>query len=219
MKKILLTVALAFLLAACRSETEATEATTDSTEATEVVTDAATEVATEVAEEETETVNEDDAVGRVEESEMGKRTIVRSMKEMNEVQESGPFEVTITDIQVSDFEPSEDYKSMFEDKDKLSIVTIAVEIENKSTDTNAIYPDQGIVTTNTKEQKDVDLLLSDSVGGDYIGEVIKTGTIIALLDSPAEEIETIKYVISAPFSADTFENIGEKIIFEFDFTK
>lgn len=223
MKKTL-TLALAMmLLTACATEQATTESpvttetvTTTETETTEAAqTEAVTEAETEA---ETE-APKDDAVGEVEESEMGKRTIVHSKKGLSEVYTSGPFEVKVTDIQVSNFEPSDSAKPMFNDQERVTIVTIAIEVENKSTDTNSIYPDQGTVVTNTKEQVETDLFLSDSVGGDYMGEVRKTGNIIVQLQSPAEEITNIKYIISGPSSAETFDRIGDDIEIEFNFAE
>lgn len=215
MKKAVLAALVLLLMTACATEEAKTEAETTETA---VTTEAATESTEAVTEAETEAV-QDDAAGQVEENEMGKRTTVHSQKELTDVYTSGPFEVKVTDIQVSNFEPSANAKPMFNDKDRVTIVTIAIEVENKSTDTNSIYPDQGTVVTNTKEQVETDLLLSDSVGGDFMGEVQKTGNIIVQLDSPAEEITNLKYVIAGASSAETFESIGEDIEIEFNFAE
>lgn len=161
-------------------------------------------------------VKVDDSVGKVDKSEIGVRTTLKSKKGLDLTKESGPFTVNLTDIQISHLEPSSSYKDMFGGKDELTLVTIAVVVENNSTDTNSIYPDQGTITTNTKEQKDAHLFLSDGVGGDFIGEIIKSGNIIFLLDSPAEEINSLKYIIGGG-SDESFNSLGEDIIFEINF--
>lgn len=158
---------------------------------------------------------QDDSIGKTEESDLGLRTIVKSKKDLNIVKESGPFIVSVTDIQASHFEPAESYKDMFNGKDELTIITMAVSVENTSTDTNSIYPDQGTITTNTKEQANAHLFLSDSVGGDFIGEIIKSGEVIFLLDSPAKDINNIKYIVDGGID-DDYESLGEDITFEID---
>ncbi|WP_130808290.1 hypothetical protein [Senegalia massiliensis] len=160
--------------------------------------------------------SKDDSEGKTEESEIGKRTTIKSKKDLNIVKETGPFTMIVTDVQISTLEPSEDYKDMFDGKDKITFVTIATEVENKSEDTNSFYPDQGTITTDTKEQVDADLMLSDEVGGDFIGEVAKKGNVIFFLDSPAEEINNIKYVIEGPHN-ENIDRLGEGITYEISF--
>lgn len=149
----------------------------------------------------------------VKESEIGKLAILKKNEAVNMVKESGPFVVKVDKIQIGILEASENYKSMFKNKDKVTFVTLQIEVENKDKKTNTLYPDQGTITTNTKEQKDADLFLSDNVGGEFIGEVIKKGNVIFILDSEAEKITNIKYIISAPFSAD-WDSIGKDIVFD-----
>ena len=47
----------------------------------------------------------------------------------------------------------------------------------------------------------------------------ETGNIIVQLQSPAEEITNIKYIISGPSSAETFDRIGDDIEIEFNFAE
>lgn len=104
-----------------------------------------------------------DEQAEVKESEIGKLTIFKKNEEVEAAQEIGPFIVKINKMQVAKLETSEDYKSMFDDKDAVTILALEVEVENKSTETNSIYPDQGTIVTNTKEQKDAHIFLSDDV--------------------------------------------------------
>lgn len=165
-------------------------------------------------------VNEDkgtkDNGVEVKEGEIGRLTIFKKSEEVNAFQESGPFTVKVNKMQVAKLEVSENYKSMFNNKDIVTIVTLEVEVENKSSETNSIYPNQGTIVTNTKEQKEAHLSLSDDVGGDFIGEVIKKGNVIFVLDSNAEEITSFKYVIDGPIDSN-WDKLGEDIIFELSF--
>lgn len=157
----------------------------------------------------------DSSVGKVDESELGRREIIKEKKNINDVIESGPIRLTITDIQISKVNPKPDYKSIFNDKDEVTSVVVAVEVENTSDETVSFYPNQGTVVTNTKEQKEAEIFLSDEVGGDFIGKVIKKGNIIFLLDSKADEINNVKFVLGHP-SNENFESIGEDITLSYD---
>lgn len=106
-------------------------------------------------------------------SEVGKLTVVNQKKNLNQTVQSGPINLTINAIQTATLEPSESYKEMFDGKDKVTIVTINLSVENTSDDTIGFYPDQGTLTTNTGEQANAETFLSDEVGGDFYGKVKK----------------------------------------------
>ena len=111
--------------------------------------------------------------------------------------------------------PNDSNKALFEDKDKVTVITLELEVENLSDETLSVYPDQGTIVTNTKEQKNADLVLSDELGGELIGKVVKKGNVIFLLDSEADQIEHIKYLIDAPHN-ESLDSIGDKYVFELD---
>lgn len=91
-----------------------------------------------------------------------------------------------------------------------------MKVENKTEENLSIYPDQSIITTNTKEQKEANIFISDDVGGDFLGQVIKEGNVIFLLDSKAEDLKSAKLIINAPVNED-FDTLGEKIEFDINF--
>lgn len=157
----------------------------------------------------------DSSVGKVDESEFGRVEVIKEKKNINDLFESGPIKLTITDIQISKVNPSPNYKSMFNDKDEVTSVVLAVEVENTSDETINFFPDQGTIVTNTKEQKGAQVFLSDEVGGDFIGQVKKKGNIIFILDSNAEEINNVKFVLGNA-SNSNFENVGEEITASYD---
>ncbi|MDU5183694.1 MAG: hypothetical protein E6214_00255 [Peptoniphilus harei] len=157
----------------------------------------------------------DSSVGKVDESEFGRVEVIKEKKNINDQFESGPIKLTITDIQISKVNPSPNYKSMFNDKDEVTSVVLAVEVENTSDETINFFPDQGTIVTNTKEQKGAQVFLSDEVGGDFIGQVKKKGNIIFILDSNAEEINNVKFVLGNA-SNSNFENVGEEITASYD---
>jgi len=160
--------------------------------------------------------SDDSEIGVSQDVEFGTFTVIKKMKGIDKTISSGPFEVTVHAIQIGVAEPNETYKPMFDEKDKVSVVTIEMTVENKSDKTNSFYPDQGTIVTNTKTQASANIWFSDSVGGDFIGEVVKKGNVIFLIDDDPQNISLIKYVIGGPFDGD-FNSIGEDITFELSF--
>jgi hypothetical protein len=148
--------------------------------------------------------------GDVIENEMGKTTILKKKKDMNELVENGPMKLTITGIQSATLEPAADYKEMFDNKDKLTVITVGMKAENTSKETVSFYPDQATLTTNAGDQVDADPLLSDEVGGDFFGPTKKEGKVIFQLDTPAKEISEIKLVIPGA-SNENLDSLGEDI--------
>lgn len=72
------------------------------------------------------------------------------------------------------------------------------------------------MTTDTKEQVEADMFFTDQLGGDYIGNIIKSGNIIFLLDSQPLDINEIKLTISRGHN-ENFESIGSDFVFEIPF--
>lgn len=233
MKKLIALFSMSsLLLAACGGETTETESTdTTAEEETEIVEEEETnqtEEETEVVEEEAEQVEEEtesgaeeegssltQQVGDVIEAEAGTRTIVGQVENINETQTSGPFEVTLLHSQLSQFQPTGDYVDLFGGED-LVLLTFQVEVTNNSEDTNTIYPDQGIAVTDTGTQVDAEIFLSDDVGGDFHGEVTKTGDVFFLYEGNAEEVSSARYIINSGHD-ENFENSGEDIEFTVEF--
>lgn len=154
--------------------------------------------------------------GDTADTEIGKMTLVKIIKP-NESAQAGPVNLEIRTISIVEIEPLDSVKSMFEDKDRITTIGIAMVAENTSDDTISFHPNQGTIVTNTKEQKQASIFISDEIGGDFIGQVKKEGKILFLLDSEPDEISSITYVIEPPFSTEDFQQVGNKSTFEFTF--
>lgn len=156
----------------------------------------------------------DDAVGKVETTQGGTRTTLKSMKGLNIEQVQGPIRAKITDIQMGKLETTESSKKMFNDKDLVYFMTIAMEVENTSADTISIYPDQGTLVTDTKEQIDANVFLSGAkLGGEYMGNVIQKGNVIFIMDSNPEDIHNVKFTFKGAHNSNFDEVSGD---FTFD---
>lgn len=193
------------VLAACGEEST----TSESTGPQETITEESTVVEETVSSEATEDVNE------VSESEFGTITNLGEIKNINETQQSGPFTVTVEEVQKGQLQPAADYVDMMGGED-LAVISIKLSVENTNEETNMIYPDQGTIVTDTKQQVEADMFLSESVGGDFIGEVIKEGTIFFVFDGNAEDVKSFQYIVGSGNDPD-WNNFGEDLTFDFSF--
>lgn len=178
--------------------------------------EASPEVSTETEESSANSGESEVTEGDVIENEMGTFHIAKKQKDMTDVYENGPMNLTITGIQLGELEPSEEYAYMFDEKEKVTTVTVGMKAENTSDETVSFYPDQAVLTTNAGDQVDADLMLSGDVGGDFFGKVKKEGEVIFLLDTPVEEIETGKLIISGSHN-ENLDDLGEELQIELEF--
>lgn len=142
------------------------------------------------------------------------KTILKNMENLNFEQISGPIRAKITGIQIGKIKTNESSKKLFNNKDEVNFVVITMEVENTTGDTVGVYPDQGTLVTNTKEQVDANMFLSNgNLGGEYIGNVIKKGNVVFVVDSNLDEINNIKFTFDGPHDS-SFERLGENITFD-----
>ncbi|WP_197046744.1 LptM family lipoprotein [Oceanobacillus salinisoli] len=214
---LLMAIVLTSVLVACGSESSEEENNESANAAGESQEESVESGEDSEAEAEGEESNSEEAAdeGDVLESDVGTLNVVKKNKDMEEVFTSGPMEISILGVQTADLEPSESYGEFFDNKDKVTIVTVAMKAENTSEDTISMYPNQATLTTNAGDQVDADLWLSDSVGGEFFGPTKKEGEVIFQLDTPAEEIESIKLIISGAHD-ENFETVGEDLQIEIE---
>lgn len=206
MRKKLLTLGLAVLIStsfvACGDNGKKVESEKDVSNKTEAST------------------NDESKTGEVVEENGMKKVPVITDKKLNKKGESGPIKYNIKAIQVSKLTATTDdmASALDVEKDKeVTLVAMDIEVENTSEKTISFYPDQSEITTNTKEQVSSEVFLSDSVGGDYIGKVKKSGTVFFILkNSSADDIDTITYHVDAPCD-ENFESVGDKVSVELKF--
>lgn len=164
--------------------------------------------------------NDESKTGEVVEENGMKKVPVITDKKLNKKGESGPIKYNIKAIQVSKLTATTDdmASALDVEKDKeVTLVAMDIEVENTSEKTISFYPDQSEITTNTKEQVSSEVFLSDSVGGDYIGKVKKSGTVFFILkNSSTDDIDTITYHVDAPCD-ENFESVGDKVSVELKF--
>lgn len=207
MKKMIIGTSLtaALLLAGCGEES----AVTTKEDKTTVKADEKADTGSTKSEDKKVEPAEKKEENKVEKSELGEKTVHFTNKKLGISTKLGPINFKINKVQTSTFKPTADYKQMFDNKDQVTLIAFEVESENTSDATINFHPNQGKLTTNTGEQIDASLVLSEDVGGEFIGKVKKTGNVIFLANSAPEEITDIKFIADAP-NDENFESLGER---------
>ena len=143
-----------------------------------------------------------------------RKEVVYTNKDINLGGETGPIKYSTSEIQISKLiATTDDAASLLDlEKDKeAAVVVVHFDVENTSDDTISFYPDQSVMTTNTKEQVSASVFLSDSVGGDFIGNVKKSGNVIFILkNSSADDLANVTIHINAPHN-DSFDSVGDPV--------
>ena len=129
--------------------------------------------------------------------------------------ETGPIKYTVSSIQVSNVSTTDDAIAALlgiEANQKVGLVVVDFDVENTSVDTISWYPDQATITTNTQEQADANMFLNDGdVGGDYIGNVKKSGQVMFILpNSDAKDLTQVSVHINGPHDAN-FNTVGDAV--------
>lgn len=229
MKKLLLLLlvgVLALCLCACGASPAADEPAEEEVE--ETAAEPAEEAAEEPAEEPAEglvvvdgnTITlSDDGSEKASSKDGIEKTPLLSARDINATYQTGPMTLTVNKVQLSNIKVSDqstaDMMSVPKDE-TVGLFVIDITAENTSTDDITFYPNQSVIITSTKEQIHCDLWFSDSVGGDFLGQVIKNGQIYFFFSAPADEVNHIQWRIDPPFDTN-YDNAGEAVTVEFDF--
>jgi len=227
-RRLLLLIALFFTatLAACGSGEDASDGDANANE----------EAAEETAENEAESSDENEeadegetmtseenegeeaSVGDTITSDVGEATLVSLTDDVGTF-ESGPIELTIEKANGASMKVSDGYVDMFNGEEELEYIQVDMTVENTAEDHITFYASQAVMTTDSGEQLDPDMLLSDHIDGEFLGEITKSGTSFYFLEnSLAEEVESITLFFSAA-SDENFENVGEEIEVEIPLNK
>lgn len=187
------------------------EATPETTEAPAETPEATPEATSETAQS-TESTSPD--VGEVIDEDGMRKEPVYTNKELNITGQTGPMNYTIEAIQVSKLTATTDEMAQFLgiEKDKeVALVAINASAENTSQDTISFYLGQSTITTNTKEQVDSDTFLSEYIDGEFLGNVVHSGSMIFILpNSSASDITNVTLYVDAPFGSD-FMSVGDDV--------
>jgi len=137
----------------------------------------------------------------VEKTKAGEKTTYFTNKSVNEKVKLGPINFSLNKIQTSRLKVANTYKETFNNKEEVTLVVLDMTAENTSDD------------TNTGEQIKADIILSDDIGGEFIGKVKKTGNVFFLAEAEPKEITSIKFIVDGP-SDSNFESLAERYTVE-----
>ena len=166
------------------------------------------------------TTADESKTGEVVEKDGLKKVPVITDKKLNKKGKTGPIKYNIKAIQVSKLTATTDDMAQalgIEKGKEAGLVAMDVEVENTSDDTINFYFDQGKLTTNTKEQVESDIILSDHIDGEYLGKVTHKGTLMFILkNGKADKVNDLKLFVDAPSDKD-FNTVGDEVKIELKF--
>ncbi|ETP70333.1 hypothetical protein G159_02050 [Planococcus glaciei CHR43] len=200
-------------LTACGSESansnESSENTSSESEETAEETEASKDIEAAEETEQEETNSED-----VQEDDSLKATNTYTNKELGITGEIGPIKYEIPGVQLKIMEPKDQATADLFGVgigEEVHAFTVQVVGENTSDEDMSFYLGQAIAVTNTKEQLEPDMLLSEHIEGEYLGQVRHEGfNVYILKNSKVNELESIELRISAP-SDSNYEIVGEDV--------
>lgn len=96
--------------------------------------------------------------------------------------------------------------------DTQTVLALNMTVENTTDDTLAFYPDQSTLIVGN-QQVEAHFFLSEQVGGDFIGNVVKDGVVMYETSLSKDEVEAlgeVRYVVDGPHDED-FERVGDDV--------
>ena len=147
------------------------------------------------------------------------KTVFLTNRNIGYVGQSGPIKYEVQGIQIAAIKPTtSDAASMLGlNKDQeATLVAIQLSVENTSSEDVSFYPHMSTIVTSSKEQVESDWIMSDSVGGDFFGNVNKQGQIFWICkNTQADKLTHIQWRMDGP-SNSSFDRVGDNITIEFD---
>ncbi|TQR26960.1 hypothetical protein C7Y47_23865 [Lysinibacillus sphaericus] len=135
-------------------------------------------------------------------------------EELNLVGQSGPMKYNIEHVVLKKITPkTEEAANQFGVKvgEEVNAITIFMNGENTSKEDISFYLGQAVIITNTKEQLEPTMLLSEHIEGKYLGQVKHEGyNVYVLKNSKVEDLKTIEIRIDAPVNSKVDEQ-GEDV--------
>ena len=129
----------------------------------------------------------------------------------------GPMELTINGVHVLHIDTDEDGKQLyFNGKEKAAAILVDMKASNTSDGDVTFNPNQAIITTDTGEQLESDIMLMGEAGGDFLGKVEKEGQTWWLLKNVDKEIKKITMVFSPPTDMESWDDLAEEKRVEFE---
>lgn len=210
---ILFAAMLVFVLAACGSDNTSKEE--EGNKASEEETTASTESSEEEAESAEEATTEGGtSIGETVSNEGGDHELVSLAEDVGTF-ESGPMTLNITKVNGVSSKLKGQLATMM-DTEELEYIQVDMNAESSSDETVSFYPSQATLVTDTGEQLEPDMMMSEHMDGEFMGKVKKEGINYYILEqSKAADVKHVKLVITGATDSN-FEKVGEDITVEVD---
>lgn len=123
---------------------------------------------------------------------------------------TGPFKVKITGVSAGTMTPkTEEMKSFLQDKENTQVIILFASVENTEDKKANLYLNQSLITTDTQEQLEPDLLLSEG-SGEFLSAVKQDMTMVYYPQTDVEKTKEIVLHVESP-SDENFETIGDEL--------
>lgn len=202
----LMAAALCATLGACSSGTDNASA---SSSVSQVVAESQSDPTAESTQSPTPEATETPSA-EVEEENGVRKEVVYTNEGLNMSGQTGTFTYTIEGIQVSKLTATTDDAAQIlgvEKNKEVTCVAVNASAENTSADTMYFYIGQATLTSNTKEQVEANAILSEYIDGEFLGNVIHSGSMVYILpNSVATDVTSITLHIDAPSGSDYMPN-------------
>ncbi|PAF19708.1 hypothetical protein [Terribacillus saccharophilus] len=210
---ILFAAMLVFVLAACGSDNTSKEEEGNTSE--EETTANAESAEKEEAEPAEETTTEGGtSIGETVSNEGGDHTLVSLAEDVGTF-ESGPMTLNITKVNGVSSKLKGQLATMM-DTEELEYIQVDMNAESSSDENVSFYPSQATLVTDTGEQLEPDMMMSEHMDGEFMGKVKKEGINYYILEqSKAADVKHVKLVVSGATDSN-FEKVGEDITIETD---
>ncbi|MFJ6415059.1 hypothetical protein ACIQLG_19960 [Terribacillus saccharophilus] len=211
---ILFAAMLVFVLAACGSDntSKEEEGNKSSEEETSASTENAEKEEAEPAEE--ATTEGGTSIGETVSNEGGDHTLVSLAEDVGTF-ESGPMTLNITKVNGVSSKLKGQLATMM-DTEELEYIQVDMNAESSSDENVSFYPSQATLVTDTGEQLEPDMMMSEHMDGEFMGKVKKEGINHYILqNSKAADVKHVKLVITGATDSN-FEKVGEDITVEVD---
>lgn len=157
--------------------------------------------------------NENNETEKATKSDGLEKTPLFTNKELNYKGEIAGIKYNFKAVQVSKIKPYTEEGASLLDVEKnteLTSIVFDVEAENTTGEDVTFFIGQTKLITDTKEQVEPNMLLSDYIESDFLGNVINKGTLVYILkDSKAEDINELELRLDSPISSSSFDKLGD----------
>ena len=184
------------------TEEEVTEAPEKEDQPNEEVVDEVEE-----SEEDDDYYNPNNIGKTIKDPELGEVTIVKAGRDIENTYKVGDLDFSIYGAALATIKTNNQELKDYWQNDEVDVIMLATRISNNSDKTISLYSTQDKIVTDTREQLDPDLLLSQGAG-EILGNVDDESANIYYPESNLEDINEFTFYLSSGYNEE-FGTVGE----------